>query len=66
MIFVVFTVLNISFNKMSKDKIQEEKSLYGDAQWGEVRSSILRRYINTDRQNIVDDQVLIQQQNELM
>jgi len=51
---------------MSKDKIQEEKSLYGDPQWGEVRSSILRQYVDTDKGNLVNDQVLIQQQSELM
>jgi len=51
---------------MSKDKIQEDKSLYTDPQWGEVRSSILRQYVDTDKQNLVSDQVLIQQQTELI
>jgi hypothetical protein len=55
----------MSFN-MSKDKIQEDKSLYTDPQWGEVRSSILRQYVDTDKQILVNDQVLIQQQTELI
>lgn len=52
---------------MSKSSIEGvEADLYRDEDWGKVRTSILKQYYQADRENLVSDQLLIQQQSDLL
>jgi hypothetical protein len=55
---------------MSRGEIQVAEgspgSLYQDEEWSEVRTSVMRQYIEPERSNLVSDQLLIQEQNGLM
>ena len=40
--------------------------LYRDQEWGQVKTTLIKNYIEPEQGNVVSDQFFIQRQNELM
>jgi hypothetical protein len=48
---------------LDKKEQGEGEDLYNDGPWKEVRKNLIQNYIDPEKHNLVNDQLLIQQQN---